>query len=228
MKRSRIVRVSLGVVIAVVAVAVVAVALRLRDSGPVDASTLSHDPTGPRVRVAILGDSTDARVAPATEAIAYWNRELRRLGLRTHFDVPTIRNDSLPDALLRRASREAPIGVGLATMRVRSALADVPADIVVALSHTDLISFSVPWRAGGRGMAGIRRADIPPLSLPNTVRNVIAHELGHVLGLRHNTDATTLMCGRPAECRPANFASDTARFFPLTTDDERRLRKRWP
>lgn len=77
-------------------------------------------------------------------------------------------------------------------------------------------------------MAEIRRADIPPLSMPNTVRNVIAHELGHVLGLQHNTDDTTLMCGRPATCRPGDFAADSVRWFPLTGEDERVLRRRWP
>jgi SAM-dependent methyltransferase len=34
--------------------------------------------------------------------------------------------------------------------------------------------------------------------------------------------------GRPASCRPAAFASDTARFFPLTHDDERWIESRWP
>ena len=48
---------------------------------------------------------------------------------------------------------------------------------------------------------------------------------GHVLGLAHNADSTTLMCGRPAPCRPAVFASDTVYFFPLTAADERSLRR---
>lgn len=222
MKRRSIAVLSLGVVLAIVAW------YGLRDPGTVDASALTHDTSGPILRIAILGDSTDARVAPAREAIEHWNRELQRIGRRTHFGPPDLRSDSLPDALLRGGSREAPVGIGPATLRLRSALADMPADIVVALSQADLISFSVPFRAGGRGMAGIRRADIPPLTMPNTARNVIAHELGHVLGLKHNTDATTLMCGRPAKCRPADFASDSARFFPLTTADEQRLRERWP
>ena len=126
------------------------------------------------------------------------------------------------------ASGEAVFARGPATTRLLETLSNEPADIVIALSQTDLISFSVRWRAGSRGVVGIRRSDIPPLSLPNTVRNVVAHELGHVLGLDHNHDATTLMCGRPASCRPADFASDTVRFFPLTAADERHLQERWP
>ena len=119
-------------------------------------------------------------------------------------------------------------GGGPATARLRARLSGVPGDIIIALSDTDLISFGMPWRAGSQGVVAVRRSDMLPLSLPNTVRNVVAHELGHVLGLSHNLDSTTLMCGRPARCRPAAFASDTVRFFPLTASDERWLRKRWP
>ncbi len=74
----------------------------------------------------------------------------------------------------------------------------------------------------------LRSADDAPLSLPNVARNVAAHELGHLLGLEHNEATGTLMCGRPAPCRPDLFASDTPRFFPLTAEDERVLRESAP
>ena len=201
-----------------------------RDFGRADTTALERDAAGPKLRVRILGDSNDARMSAAREAIAYWNHEFLRLDRRTHFDSATVSSVEIQDELLRAASKETGslFGRSPASTRLVRSVGDEPADIIVALSQTDLISFSVRWRSGSRGVVGVRRADIPPLSLPNTVRNVIAHELGHVLGLDHNRDSTTLMCGRPAACRPAAFASDSARFFPLTKDDERRLRARWP
>jgi hypothetical protein len=201
---------------------------RLRDSGHVDGTALEQDTTGPRLRITIIGDPNDSRIPPAREAIDHWNHQFLRLRRRTHFDSAAVGSDSIPDELLRAGSSEVVVGRGPGTSRLLATLSNVPADIVIALSQTDLISFSVRWRAGSRGVVGVRRSDIPPLSLPNTVRNVIAHELGHVLGLDHNGDVTTLMCGRPAACRPAAFASASVRFFPLTVADEKRLQKRWP
>jgi Matrixin len=66
------------------------------------------------------------------------------------------------------------------------------------------------------------------MNLPNVPRNVIAHELGHAIGLGHNSDPTTLMCGRPAQCRPDLFRSDQPRMFPLTDDEKRQLLPMYP
>src|SRR5262245_10692878 len=151
---------------------------RIRDSRRVDVTALPHDAAGPVLRIMIVGDPNDARIAPAREAIAHWNQEFVRLGRRVHFDSAGVSSASIPDEALRAASGEATFGRGAATTRLLASISEVPADIVIALSRTDLISFGVSWRAGSRGVVALRRSDIPPLSLPNTVRNVIAHELG--------------------------------------------------
>ena len=203
-------------------------ACRIAESGRVDSAALRRGPNGPKLEVTILGDAGDTRVASAREAIGHWNSEFSRLGRRLRFDSVTVRVDSIPDDVVRAAQGEAVIGGGPATSRLLAKLGGTPGDIVIILTQADLISFSVQWRQGSKGVVAVRRADIWPLSLPNTARNVIAHETGHVLGLSHNADSTTLMCGRPASCRPVAFVSDSARFFPLTREDERRIESRWP
>ncbi len=90
------------------------------------------------------------------------------------------------------------------------------------------ISFARRLPSGARVVVGIRSARRPPLSLPNVGRNVIAHELGHAIGLSHNDDPAMLMCGRPAPCRPAVFQSEVARFFPLTEADKGLLLRLYP
>jgi predicted Zn-dependent protease len=104
----------------------------------------------------------------------------------------------------------------------------IAGNIVVALSAGEFISFTARWAALNKAVVAIKNYRSPPLTLPNVARNVIAHELGHAIGLTHNADPTTLMCGRPAPCRPSLFASDSPRYFPLTEADKANLQRMYP
>jgi hypothetical protein len=183
--------------------------------------------TARSLSVTVVGqDVGDPRWLAVEEAVEFWNRQLAGLGVELRMGPVARLVRPVPDDALIQMSR-AIINAGGYGPRVPSELDDVPGDIVVALSTADLISFGRTWRPGVAGLVGVKRADLFPLSLPNVPRNLIAHELGHVLGLRHNSDPAMLMCGRPAPCRPDLFASSTPRFFPLTTEDTAALRARW-
>ncbi|HSX79940.1 MAG TPA: matrixin family metalloprotease, partial [Candidatus Saccharimonadia bacterium] len=104
----------------------------------------------------------------------------------------------------------------------------LPGDMVLVLSDGDFVSFAARSSSSRKVLIGIRSDRLLPLTLPNVARNVIAHELGHAIGLGHNDDPTTLMCGRPAPCRPSLFQSQEARFFPLTDREKVLLLKMYP
>lgn len=175
--------------------------------------------------VAVIGPADDPRVLAVREAVAHWNRELidlgtsLRLGPVRQADGPRVDESVLQDTSEGMLSRR--------WFRNTIDLRVYHADIVILLSCSELISVGVEPRRDQPGMVILREGDDPPLSLPNVARNVIAHELGHVLGISHDDDPTLLMCGRPAPCRPAVFQSKDLRWFPLSDEEKAYLRRRW-
>ena len=117
-------------------------------------------------------------------------------------------------------------GTGLPARELPESVRRITGDIIVALSDGDFISFAA--RRGDKALVAIKNDRLWPLTLPNVARNVIAHELGHAIGLPHNDDPTMLMCGRPAPCRPDLVASEVERYFPLSELDKGNLRRMYP
>jgi hypothetical protein len=176
--------------------------------------------------ITIAAPAQDPRIPLALEAVAFWNRQFAEIGTPFRLGDVTQTTDTLPADYLTQFSaavlkREPQPDV---PERVRG----MPGDIILALSDGDFVSFAARLPSGARVVIGIRSDQLRPLNLPNVGRNVIAHELGHAIGLGHNDDPTTLMCGRPAPCRPAVFQSDVARFFPLTEADKGLLLRLYP
>ena len=153
-----------------------------------------------RVRPAVVidGPANDARVPLVHAAVAHWNQMLAGIGSGFR---------------LGRVSLGGGAGIGT---------------IQVVLTDGEFISNARRFADGQGAVVMMRTTRVPPLSLPNVTRNVIAHELGHAIGLPHNSNPALLMCGRPAPCRPALFASTTARYFPLSEEEKVTLLGMYP
>ena len=171
--------------------------------------------------------AADARLAASYEAIRHWNDLLEDLGVATRLAAPQIVVGSSSARAVENyarliAQRAFRLPAGDAEPRPPDALTNLDGDIVVLLSRQDIMSFTwpMPQVDPPRHLVVIRSVRGPDRDDAMVSRQVVAHELGHAIGLGHNNDPHALMCG---PCQPLTAESDDTGFLPLTDGDRARL-----
>jgi hypothetical protein len=166
--------------------------------------------------VTAVSAEDDVRLPLVAEALDFWNAQLLRLNIVFRLGPVTHLVGMVPAADIQAVRRTT------SSRRVApDSIAQVPGDVVVVLSDASFQGFAFGWAAPRKVLAAIPSDRVHPNV---ESRNVIAHELGHAIGLGHDDHPNSLMCGGPW-CHSI-FPSEG--FFALTEADAAKLLELYP
>jgi len=175
--------------------------------------------------IAVISTESDYRLPAIREAVHFWNAELSKLG--SPFRLGSLVHvvvQAIPPGDLRDSAD--PLAATTRT-RVAKILSQIaPAgDVIVLLSDDSNLKAFTQERPDLQKILVVI-GNPPPYAriFRGIVRNAAAHEFGHAIGLAHNDDAKTLMCGN-AQCA---FESYSEEFLPITAKEKTTLLEMYP
>ncbi len=174
-------------------------------------------------------DTNDVRLPMTLEAVKFWNNTAKALDLGVHITETVFIESSAERALENYArlisSRAGRLRAGPSEPEPPDEIIEFNSNVVLLLSRQDLMSFAWPLPKRTGHFVAIEEDRYAMATNPNIARNIIAHEIGHTLGLSHNTDPTSLMCG---PCRTNELSVDLPEYMHLTETDQEQLKTRYP
>ena len=191
-------------------------------SSPAAAQNLSE-----RQVIVIVADEGDPRVGYVRDAMMFWNRTLADLGLSVRLSEVELavapRGHRSIETFARFVSqRGGRVPKGVSGPQPPLELRELGGDVVMLLSVQPLLPFAWPLVGSPGYFVAIRSVQARRPNDNTVLRNVIAHELGHTLGLIHNRGGASLMCG---PCSALAVGSRPDGWLSLTDRDRSRLRQ---
>jgi hypothetical protein len=183
----------------------------------------------------VISTANDAKFSDVDKAVSFWNETLANLGTPFRLGSITYIPEVIPHEDIFRTifdwqrfdlSRPGYNRRKMVLLNLPAHIRRLNGDVIVALTEADGPSFAMAQRTPGKVLVAIQNRWRLRGRL---IQNLIAHELGHVIGLNHNAIPTALMCGHVDYITQCSFEGGAfEKFQPLTEGDRAALLDMYP